>query len=119
MNKIYKVIWSKAKNCYVVVSEIAKRNTKGSRSRVHNAALIKTILASVTGMVLVGSIWTSNSAEAALTNNDAGDLSLANSGGKVIFSIDHAGDLNLKDYNANSIFSINHAGDLSFVKAGL
>ena len=28
MNKIYKVIWSKAKNCYVVVSEIAKQNGK-------------------------------------------------------------------------------------------
>ena len=28
MNKIYKVIWSKARNCYVVVSEIAKRNGK-------------------------------------------------------------------------------------------
>ncbi len=28
MNKIYKVIWSKVRNCYVVVSEIAKRNGK-------------------------------------------------------------------------------------------
>ena len=28
MNKIYKVIWSKAKNCYVVVSELAKQNGK-------------------------------------------------------------------------------------------
>lgn len=30
MNKIYKVIWSKARNCYVVVSEIAKRNGKNA-----------------------------------------------------------------------------------------
>ena len=29
MNKIYKVIWSKVRNCYVAVSEIAKRNGKG------------------------------------------------------------------------------------------
>ena len=28
MNKIYKVIWSKVRNCYVAVSEIAKRNGK-------------------------------------------------------------------------------------------
>ena len=28
MNKIYKIIWSKARNCYVVVSELAKRNGK-------------------------------------------------------------------------------------------
>ena len=30
MNKIYKVIWSKVRNCYVAVSEIAKRNGKSS-----------------------------------------------------------------------------------------
>ena len=32
MNKIYKVIWSKARNCYVAVSEIAKRNGKSCTS---------------------------------------------------------------------------------------
>ena len=29
MNRVYKVIWSKAKHCYVVMSEIAKSHTKG------------------------------------------------------------------------------------------
>ncbi|MBR1590851.1 MAG: YadA-like family protein [Acidaminococcaceae bacterium] len=29
MNRIYKVIWSKARNCYVAVSELAKNHTKG------------------------------------------------------------------------------------------
>ena len=33
MNRIYKVVWSKAKNCYVVASELAKRHTKGSGTR--------------------------------------------------------------------------------------
>ena len=28
MNNIYKVVWNKTKNSYVVVSEIAKRNRK-------------------------------------------------------------------------------------------
>jgi len=32
MNKIYKVIWSKVRNCYVAVSEIAKRNGKSCTS---------------------------------------------------------------------------------------
>ncbi|MBR1661723.1 MAG: hypothetical protein IJ694_05545, partial [Acidaminococcaceae bacterium] len=32
MNKVYKVIWSKVRNCYVVVSELAKRNGKCSSS---------------------------------------------------------------------------------------
>ena len=33
MNKSYKVIWSKVKGCYVVVSEIAKRCSKSSSSK--------------------------------------------------------------------------------------
>lgn len=28
MNKIYKVVWSKVRNAYIVVSELAKRNSK-------------------------------------------------------------------------------------------
>lgn len=32
MNKIYKVIWSKVKNQYVVVSELAHSNGKQSRT---------------------------------------------------------------------------------------
>ena len=38
MNKIYKVIWSKAKGCYVVVSEIANQNGK-SKSSLVNAGM--------------------------------------------------------------------------------
>ncbi|WP_370821092.1 ESPR domain-containing protein [Acidaminococcus massiliensis] len=34
MNKIYKVVWSKVRNCYVVVSELAKRNIRNTRSIV-------------------------------------------------------------------------------------
>ena len=33
MNKIFKVIWSKSKQCYVVVSELAK-NTTGKKKIV-------------------------------------------------------------------------------------
>lgn len=29
MNKIFKIIWSKARNCYVVVSELAKSHDDG------------------------------------------------------------------------------------------
>ena len=38
MNKIYKVIWSKVRNCYVAVSEIAKRNGKDRTSVTGGAA---------------------------------------------------------------------------------
>jgi len=33
MNKIYKVVWSKVKHCYVVTSELAKLQTKGCGTR--------------------------------------------------------------------------------------
>ena len=32
MNRVYKVIWSKAKHCYVVTSEIARSVTKSASS---------------------------------------------------------------------------------------
>ena len=40
MNKIYKVIWSKVKSCYVVVSEIAGSNGKSRRGRASKSALV-------------------------------------------------------------------------------
>ena len=40
MNRIYKVVWSKTKNCYTVVSEIAKRHGKGNRARTCATALL-------------------------------------------------------------------------------
>lgn len=39
MNRIYKIIWSKAKNAYVVTSEIAKSHTKGTSGKVVKASL--------------------------------------------------------------------------------
>lgn len=42
MNKIFKVIWSKSKQCYVVVSEMAK-NTTGKKKIV-----VASILAALT-----------------------------------------------------------------------
>ena len=43
MNKVYKVIWNKVRNCYMVVSEIAKRNGKCSSSL--NKKIIASFLA--------------------------------------------------------------------------
>lgn len=45
MNKIYKVIWSKVRNCYIVVSEIAKSHTCGKSCMVSSVIGIKKSLA--------------------------------------------------------------------------
>ena len=55
MNKIFKVIWSKTKNSYVVVSEIAKHSGKCSSSL--NKKLIAAFLAAGTVMSVTGSAW--------------------------------------------------------------
>ena len=47
MNRIYKVIWSKAKNCYVVASELAKSRTKSPKSSVISPAIVAGVLACV------------------------------------------------------------------------
>ena len=41
MNKIFKVVWSKSKQCYVVVSEIAK-NTTGKK-KIIVASILATL----------------------------------------------------------------------------
>jgi len=59
MNRIYKVIWSKVRNCYVVVSELAKRNGKDTTStdkrRKLTAGLAMAAMAVVLNMGVVGS----------------------------------------------------------------
>ncbi|MBQ6779164.1 MAG: ESPR domain-containing protein, partial [Acidaminococcaceae bacterium] len=56
MNKIYKVVWSKAKHCYVVTSELAKRQTKGCGARsLRMAAVSVGVAAALIGGVGFGS----------------------------------------------------------------
>lgn len=46
MNRIYKVIYSKAHQCYIVVSELAKRNHKSSQSSIdHSTPALARIIA--------------------------------------------------------------------------
>lgn len=46
MNKIYKIVWSKVKNTYVVVSEVAKSHSKAVSSRQRKSiAAVMTVLA--------------------------------------------------------------------------
>ncbi|MDU3206994.1 MAG: ESPR-type extended signal peptide-containing protein [Veillonella parvula] len=51
MNRIYRVIWSQVRGAYVVVSEIAKSHTRGSKSFVSNSAKA-TVKVGLAAMVL-------------------------------------------------------------------
>ena len=60
MNKIYKVIWSKTRNCYVAVSELAKNHGKGNvRSEKRGIAKGASVLALSIALSLgvTGSAW--------------------------------------------------------------
>ncbi|MDY6029618.1 MAG: ESPR-type extended signal peptide-containing protein, partial [Acidaminococcaceae bacterium] len=59
MNKIYKVVWSKARNCYVVVSEYAKSNSRGTK--VLAAALISAFVVGSAGNVYAATAATAPS----------------------------------------------------------
>jgi len=105
MNKIYKVIWSKVRNCYVAVSEIAKRNGKsctsvncGGKAKGSRAVLSLALALSVTG----GAVFTMP--QVAM----AADIVIT-SGSETINDATHAAD----DYylnGSNITFTVNEGG---------
>ena len=64
LNHIYKVIWSKTKNAWVVVSEIAKRDGKSSvKSSVKSVVTSlagKSVAAVMVAMVMCGGLASAN-----------------------------------------------------------
>ena len=56
LNHIYKVIWSKNKNAWVVVSEIAKRDGKSSVKSVVTSLAGKSVAAVMVAMVMCGGV---------------------------------------------------------------
>ncbi|WP_308590903.1 ESPR-type extended signal peptide-containing protein [uncultured Megasphaera sp.] len=69
MNRAYKVIWSKARHCYVVVSELAKSHGKTS-TKAQTTSGRKIVLASLAAAVLTfGSYGLADAAGQAATEN--------------------------------------------------
>ncbi|WP_302792142.1 ESPR-type extended signal peptide-containing protein [Dialister invisus] len=58
MNRIYKIVWSKAKNAYVVTSELAKNHTKSASGKA-----VKAALAAAVGMGVLMGGYTANAAD--------------------------------------------------------
>ena len=72
MNKIFKVIWSKSKQCYVVVSELAK-NTTGKK---------KIIVASILAAMVAGQAMQVEAAYGKISSsNGTGSLAISGAGG--------------------------------------
>ena len=70
MNKIYKLIWSKVKNMWVAVAEIAKSHTKSPRSSVIGCTLVAGVLACVLGCGVAGPVWAAGDASKISSSNN-------------------------------------------------
>ena len=57
MNRIFKVIWSKTKHCYVVVSEYAKANTKAAHTSMRATAAALAAAAVLLAPVDYSTVW--------------------------------------------------------------
>ena len=73
MNNIYKVIWSKAKNCYVVASEIARSHTKSATgSEKIGGVTRRSLLASLMALsLLCGGLGVASAADVVHVDDSA------------------------------------------------
>ena len=60
MNRIFKVIWSKTKHCYIVVSEYAKANTKAVHTGLRTTAAAAAVAAMLLAPVNYNYAWAAN-----------------------------------------------------------
>lgn len=85
MNHIYKVIWNKAKNCYTVVSEIAKNHSTNSvtKKKVSIAAILAAGMLSGFSPMVSGAVDNTQTSPAAAVvyNEDKTSLKSTNSNG--------------------------------------
>ena len=107
MNRIYRVIWSQVRGAYVVVSEIAKSHTRGSKSFVSNSAkaTVKVGLAAMVltcGSGLISGVQAESDRGVALTpaNADPADPKEHTAGGVTwLTPKPGAPTINMFDYN--------------------
>ena len=107
MNKIFKVIWSKSKQCYVVVSELAK-NTTGKK-KIVVASILAALVAGQAMQVEAGGSFTGHSDTQGIAIS-AGEGSTASAGGANSIAI---GKANANDNGAVAIGSGAQSGGSS------
>ena len=81
MNKIYKVVWNKARNCYVVVSEFAKNHSTSSvtKKKVSIAAILAAGMLSGFSPMVSGAANNTEGSIGFVINGDKNTVSSSNS----------------------------------------
>ena len=69
MNRIFKVIWSKTKHCYIVVSEYAKANTKAAHTGLRTTAAAVAAAAMLLAPVNYNYVWAADTVTVEDTSN--------------------------------------------------
>lgn len=90
MNKVYKVIWSSAKGCYIVVSELAHQGRNKAKS-------LKAVCA-LTALLCAGSLWLGQLEAQAAELNQGSDNTVVDSENTLIY-----GNKNKLDDSDNTI----------------
>lgn len=111
MNKSYKVIWSKVRNCYVVVSELAKRHSKAP-----SVSSVKGVVASVTAAAALsvvlggyGVAWAETVNENTFKNFANGDL-LKDKANSWLDDNEFNNSTGLYSINAHSAYQLGYSG---------
>lgn len=110
MNKIFKVIWSKTRNCYVVASELAKGHTKASSTGDKTRRLA---LAAITALMLLpvgGFSYAADATSTALHISSSGDLIIGTNEKQRVKDMEIRGELTSGSISTGSITS---TGDVS------
>ena len=104
MNNIYKVIWSKAKNCYVVASEIARSHTKSaSGSEKIGGGTRRKLLASLMALsLLCGGLGVANAVDYVHVEESATSTTEVYTAGKVDTLLNAKADKTALENKANA-----------------
>ncbi len=112
MNRAYKVIWSKVRNCYVVVSELAKRHAKAPSASDVKGVVAFVMTAAALSVVLggYGAAWAEVGDNTNTFKNFAkGDLLKAQANNRLVDN-EFNNSTGLKAINAHSAYNFGYSG---------
>ena len=118
MNKAYKVIWSKVKGCYVVVSELAKERGKNN-SRGKHALLAGIVMATLLGGVSLpaGTVFAADP-PAAPPANDIHYVAVGVNTSEAIEARDNKGDSGTSTVDPTANYKFPQTSTINFISIG-
>lgn len=118
MNKAYKVIWSKVKGCYVVVSELAKERGKNN-SRGKHALLAGIVMATLLGGVFLpaGTVFAADP-PAAPPANDIHYVAVGVNTSEAIEARDNKGDSGTSTVDPTANYKFPQTSTINFISIG-